>query len=146
MKTPLKLTTWVIGALLTPSLALAQAPTAGTTSKTAAETEDSRPLIVKVHADWCAKCKAIAPTWTRIEEDLADEARVVVLDVTDEKRAADAKRLAAELGIAEFFAKFRAKTGTVAIFEPGASEPSTVLVAEKDFGPYREALLEIAAR
>ncbi len=146
MKTPFKLTTWAIGALLMPSLALAQAPTAATTSETAAEAQDSRPLIVKVHADWCAKCKAIAPTWTRIEEELADEARVVVLDVTDEKRAAEAKRLAAELGIAEFFAKFRAKTSTVAIFEPGASEPSTVLIAEKDFEPYREALLEIAAR
>lgn len=146
MKTPFKLMTWVAGALLIPSLALAQAPADDATSKATTETEDSRPLIVKVHADWCAKCRAIAPTWTRIEEELADEARVVVLDVTDEKRAGEAKSLAAELGIAEFFAAFRARTGTVAIFEPGAASPSEVLIAEKDFDPYREALLEIAAR
>lgn len=145
MKTPFKLTTWAIGTLLVPALALAQAPAAATTSETAAEAQDSRPLIVKVHADWCAKCKAIAPTWTRIEAELADEARVVVLDVTDEKRAAEAKRLAAELGIGEFFAQFRAKTGTVAIFEPGNPEPSKVLVAEKDFAAYQAALGEVAA-
>lgn len=136
----------VASAVLIPALAFAQAPAAGAAAETAASDADSRPLIVKVHADWCAKCRAIAPTWTRIEKELADEARVVVLDVTDEKRAAEAKRLAEELGIAEFFAAFRARTGTVAIFEPGAASPSEVFIAEKDFDPYREALLEIAAR
>lgn len=144
MKPSFKLMTAVAAAVvLIPALAVAQAPAAGTTSEPVAE--DSRPLIVKVHADWCAKCKAIAPTWTRIEEELSEDARVVVLDVTDENRAAEAKRLAGELGIAEFFAKFRAKTGTVAIFEPGASEPSKVLIAEKDFTAYQEALAEVAA-
>lgn len=130
-------------AVLVPALAFAQTSAASTTWE--ADVKDGRPLIVKVHADWCAKCRAIAPTWTRIEEELADEARVVVLDVTDEKRAAEAKRLAENLGIGEFFARFRARTGTVAIFEPGNPEPSKVLIAEKDFAAYREALGEVAA-
>ncbi|HKY60577.1 MAG TPA: thioredoxin domain-containing protein [Gemmatimonadota bacterium] len=146
MKTWFRIVTGGLAAVaLVPALAFAQAPADGAAAATTAAEEDSRPLIVKVHADWCAKCKAIAPTWTRIENEFADEARVVVLDVTDEKRATEAKRLAGELGIAEFFAEFRAKTGTVAIFEPGASEPARVLVAEKDFAAYQDALGEIAA-
>jgi thiol-disulfide isomerase/thioredoxin len=116
-------------AVLVPTLAFAQGSAA--TPAEEAEAAESRPLIVKIHADWCAKCRAIAPTWTRIEEELADEARVVVLEVTDEKRAAEAKRLAEELGIAEFLAAFRARTGTVAIFEPSAASPSEVFIAER---------------
>lgn len=144
MKGWLKIATGAVAAAaLVPALAFAQASAA--TTAEAIEGAESRPLIVKVHADWCAKCRAIAPTWTRIEEELADEARVVVLDVTDEKRAAEAKRLAYELGIAGFFSEFRARTGTVAIFEPGNPEPSKVLIAEKDFAAYREALGEVAA-
>lgn len=143
MKGWLKIVTGAVAAAaLVPALAFAQGSAATTAEAT--EAAESRPLIVKVHADWCAKCKAIAPTWTRIEEELADEARVVVLDVTDEKRATEAKRLADELGIGEFFAQFRARTGIVAIFEPGNPEPSKVLVAEKDFAAYQEALGEVA--
>ena len=143
MRTSFKLMTWVAAALLMPTLAATQAPAARGTSPAAHQAADSRPMIVKIQADWCAKCRSINKTWAQIEEELSDEARIVVLDVTDEKRTAASKRLAAELGISEFFAAFRAKTGTVAFFEPGAKTPSRVLIAEKDFAAYRKALGEV---
>jgi len=99
------------------------------------------PTIVKIHADWCGKCAAIDPAWKRVEKELDEDARVVVFDVTDKKTTRAAAALAKEIGFGKFFAQNKTKTGLVAVFPPGETEnPSEVLVAEKDFDPYREAL------
>jgi thiol-disulfide isomerase/thioredoxin len=104
------------------------------------------PTIVKIHADWCVKCQAIAGTWHRIEKELADEARIVVLDVTDETRLEATRVKAKELGLEKFFAENTSKTGSVAVFEPGALTPDTVLVAETNFDVYVLALKKASAR
>lgn len=103
---------------------------------------DAAPLVVKIHADWCGKCAKIEPTWVRVEEELADDARIVVLDVTDRETTEAAAARAEELGLGDFFRAFRARTGTVAVFPPGATEPATVLVAETDFDAYRTAVAD----
>ncbi|MBA2565748.1 MAG: hypothetical protein H0V09_10045 [Gemmatimonadetes bacterium] len=98
------------------------------------------PMIVKIHADWCINCQAIAETWHRVEKELADRARIVVFDVTDETRVKATRVKAKELGLKQFFAENASRTGSVAVFGPGAVEPDTLLVAETDFGVYERAL------
>ena len=61
---------------------------------------------------------------------------MVVLDVTDDTTLKAAQAKAKELGLEKFFEKNRSRTGSVAIFKPGATSPEKVLVAEKDFGKY----------
>jgi thiol-disulfide isomerase/thioredoxin len=104
------------------------------------------PMIVKIHADWCAKCQAIAETWHRIEKELADEARIVVLDVTDEARLKATQVKAKELGLERFFAENTSRTGSVAVFERGAVIPDTLLIAETNFDVYEQALKKASAR
>ncbi len=104
------------------------------------------PTIVKIHADWCVKCQAIAKTWHEVETKLADEARFVVFDVTDEARLMATRVKAKELGLQRFFAENTSRTGSVAVFEPGAVTPDTVLVAEMNFEVYALALKRASAR
>lgn len=110
-----------------------------------APAQPARPLIVRVSADGCSKCGAIETTWQRVEKEFSEEARIVVLDVSDGPGAHDAEALAEELGIAEFFAVYRTRTGTVALFRPDSRMPSKVLDGEMDFAVYRKALTEVSS-
>ncbi len=124
------------------------APTAAPATAEDASSSDEvqqLPLIVKIHADWCAKCQAISETWHRIERELGDEARVVSLDVTDRSTFEAALAKARDLGLEEFLAQNSTRTGSVAIFKPGTRVPAKILVGEKNFEAYEEALREVAA-
>ena len=103
------------------------------------------PMIVKIHADWCVRCQAIAPTWHQVEKELADQARIVVFDVTDETRLKATRVKARELGLEKFFLENTSLTGSVAVFEPGAVTPDTLLVAETNFDVYVRALKKASA-
>ena len=103
------------------------------------------PMLVKIHADWCVRCQAIAETWHRIEKELGDEARIVVFDVTDETRLEATRVKAKELGLEKFLAENISRTGSVAVFEPGAVTPDTLLVAETNFDVYDRALKDASA-
>jgi thiol-disulfide isomerase/thioredoxin len=102
--------------------------------------EANKPFVVKIHADWCGSCKATEATWTRVEEDLGDQATVVQLDVSDRVAYSESAAKAEELGIGEFFQEYRSRTGTVAILDCETLEPVEVLAGERDFEKYREAV------
>jgi thiol-disulfide isomerase/thioredoxin len=74
--------------------------------------------VVKVHADWCGACTALIPVLDEVRTSLADKPVLFLeLDVTDGKRAAQSRLLAAALG---FEAPFKAnnKTGLVLLIDP----------------------------
>ena len=74
--------------------------------------------VVKVHADWCGSCKALAPVLEEVRETLAAESVLFLeLDVTDEARTAQARLLAAALGIEDHL-KANNKTGLVLLINP----------------------------
>ena len=73
--------------------------------------------VVKVHADWCGSCKALAPVLGEVRETLAAEPVLFIeLDVTDEDRTAQARLLAAALGIEDHL-KANNKTGLVLLID-----------------------------
>lgn len=74
--------------------------------------------VVKVHADWCGSCKALAPVLEEVRETLAAESVLFLeLDVTDEARTAQARLLASALGIEDHL-KANNKTGLVLLIDP----------------------------
>ena len=98
------------------ALGLSPAPTlAGTV---AVEGEGDPALYVaKVHADWCGSCTALVPILEEVRAEVADEPVLFVqLDVTDSTRTAQARLLAAALGVEDHF-KANNKTGLVLLID-----------------------------
>ena len=101
---------------------------------------ESRPYVVKIHAEWCGICKAIEPTWQRLRSDVGDRATLVTLDVTDRGSVEAAMARAKELGISDFFNEYRRQTGTVAVIDCETLKPVSILRAEHDLSKYQEAI------
>jgi thiol-disulfide isomerase/thioredoxin len=124
---------WTLLTVLTLALGLATATAAGSGT-------ESRPLVVKIHADWCGACQLLGPTWERVEKELAKEAQVVTLDVTDRSATRRSAATAAALGISPFFEKNRDRLGTIAVLRAGSREPVEVFHGELDFVAYVDAV------
>lgn len=74
---------------------------------------DPALYVVKVHADWCGSCKALAPILKEVRAGVADQPVLFVeLDVTDATLTAQARLLAAALSVEDHF-KANNKTGLV---------------------------------
>ena len=117
--------------LLSPPSAQAEAPV-------------EQPMIVKVHADWCGTCRRLDATFEVLEREVGTRARIVVLDVTDDKRSTRARRQAAELGIEAFFDEYQRRTGTVGILAADGT-PIEVLKGERRVEKYVEILDRVEA-
>jgi len=44
--------------------------------------ESDKPVVVDLWADWCAPCRAIAPTIEALSAELADSIKIGKLDIT----------------------------------------------------------------
>jgi len=74
-----------------------------------------KPIIAKIHADWCGTCTRLNPTMAELEKRVGSEATVVTLDVTDKEAVARSAAEAERLGISKFFDRYKGKTGTVGV-------------------------------
>ena len=107
-----------VSALAALAFLLAPAPTLA--AAVAVEGEGGPDLYVaKVHADWCGSCKTLVPILEEVQAGVADEPVLFVqLDVTDSTRTAQARLLAAALGVEEHL-KANNKTGLVLLIDAG---------------------------
>lgn len=104
------------------------------------DADPARPFVVEIRADWCMNCALIEPVWTELHRELGSRVRMVVLDVSDRQRLERAAREARRLGLDAFFARFRARTGTVGILDGATRKPVRILFAETSLDPYREGI------
>src|SRR5262245_41015859 len=98
-----------------------------------------RPMIVKIHADWCGTCAKLKQTFEMLEREVGGQASIVVLDVTDRTTFEKAREQADRLGIRDFFDANGSKTATVAVFDARGAVVA-VMRGELDPAPYIEAL------
>ncbi len=82
-----------------------------------AERDRARPLVVKIHADWCLLCTFLEVVWDDLRRDPGADARLVVLDVSDRASLVGARAEAERLGILPFFNRHRGRTGTIGILD-----------------------------
>jgi thiol-disulfide isomerase/thioredoxin len=103
-----------------------------------------KPYVVKIHADWCGRCRATQETWARILTELGGEATVIELDVSDRAAYQASLEEAERLGIRSFFREYRRRTGVIAVLDCRTLEPVVVLAGERDFDKVRDAVRKAA--
>jgi thiol-disulfide isomerase/thioredoxin len=85
-----------------------------------------RPLIVRVHAAWCAECQTTLPAFQAFAEKYRGKVNVLDFDVTDGKTAAAAAALAEASGLSAYYDRTKTKPLTVTFIDP----VSNTIVAE----------------
>ncbi len=100
---------------------------------------NDKPMIVKIHADWCGTCTRLEATFDELEKQIGSEARIVVLDVTDKAAVVRSAAEADRLGIREFFDSYKSKTGSVGVIDACGNTVS-VMRGELDASKYVAAL------
>ena len=109
------------------------------TAEDEAPVASAKPYLVKVHADWCTSCAMLSLTWEKLVERHADDANIVILDVTDKEHTEKAAARAEELGIQEFYEANVGRTGTVGVLMPDGS-PVEVFKGRLDHRDYTAAI------
>jgi thiol-disulfide isomerase/thioredoxin len=102
-----------------------------------------RPVIVIVHAEWCAACRHVAPVIAWLRSDYGARVTFVDLDVTDAETAARAAEVAERAGLGPFFAANKESPGITILGRD--RKPVRHLTVEGRPGPYRVALDEAFA-
>lgn len=77
-----------------------------------------KPVIVKIHADWCSACRTIAPIIQEMQRQYNGKANFVVFDITNQSTIKASLARAKELGLDGFFAANRKRNATVAFINP----------------------------
>ena len=130
---------WVVAAILLSTIVAGTGAAGATSESFVCET---KPIVVKIHADWCGSCRATQPTWERVVAELSNRATMVRFDVTDRASYESAVAEAARLEIGDFLRAYRRRTGTIAVLDCETRQPLVVLSGERDFSKYREAIEE----
>jgi thiol-disulfide isomerase/thioredoxin len=109
-------------AVLTPASARAGGiwtpvgdPHVGATVSTALR---GKPLVVRVHADWCGECQTSLPDFQRFLGAYRGKVNVVDIDVTDGKTSALAAARAQRLGLGAYYERTKTQPLTVAFIDP----------------------------
>ncbi len=99
-----------------------------------------RPIVVKLHAQWCIYCRVTKGVWSQIEETYRGRAHFLVLDFTNDATTEASRAEAARLGLESFFDDFAGVTGTIVVLDPRTKEVSAEINGSRDFSEYREAI------
>ncbi|MEO1433648.1 MAG: thioredoxin domain-containing protein [Cyanobacteria bacterium J06633_8] len=110
------------------------------TNQALAQELQGKPVVVDIYADWCGGCQKIKPTLEALKKEYGDTATFVVFDVTDKSTTEASEARAKELGLSEVFAKYKAKTATVAVMNPGTGEVVELFQKNQNKADYVAAL------
>jgi thiol-disulfide isomerase/thioredoxin len=104
---------------------------------------DHRPLVIVVHADWCAACRHAAPAVAWLREEYGARVTFIDLDVTDDAAVTQSATKASRLGLGPFFEENRGQPGVTVL----GKNRTTVrrFGAEYRAAPYRSAVEQALA-
>ena len=105
-----------------------------------------KPVVVRIHADWCSACKATRATYDSVQKQYADKATFVTFDVTDAKTAAAAAAQADKLGLVKLFEADKTATSTVAVINPKTGIVGASLYNDNTPGDYAKAIDAVRAQ
>lgn len=104
----------------------------------AAEMVSGKPVVIKMHAQWCPKCMLQKGVWSDIEKAYGGQVNLVVMDFTDGETTAATEREARRLGLASVFEEYAGATGFVVVLN--RKHEFSAEVGGRDFEAYRAAI------
>jgi thiol-disulfide isomerase/thioredoxin len=99
-----------------------------------------KPVVARIHADWCPACKATQSTIDGIKAKYGNKIAFVQFDVTDGKTSAAAAADAKRLGLAAFFDANKTKTSTVAVVNPKTGAIVATFYDDTNAADYESAI------
>ncbi len=90
------------------------------------KSDDKRPVVAIVRADWCPYCTDLEPKMTKLMEEYGEKLKFVILDITNAEMTKNARVTAKLAGLGDFFEKNKTNASTVAIFKDKKQIFSTV--------------------
>lgn len=99
-----------------------------------------KPVVVRIHADWCIACKATHATISEVKKAYAGKINFVEFDVTNAKTAAGAYAKAQKLGLTKFYNAAKAQTSTVAVINPQTGEVYATFYNDGSLKDYEGAI------
>ena len=113
---------------------------ASSANQALAQQLQGKPVVVDIYSDSCSGCKKIKPTLEALKKEYGSKAHFVVFDVTDKATTEESEAKAKELGLEDVFAKYKAKTATVAVMNPETGEVVELFQKNKNKADYVAAL------
>jgi thiol-disulfide isomerase/thioredoxin len=127
-------------ALLFPALSRAQQAEKRSAATENKATENKKPTVLVIYADWCPICQKLKPVISAIADKYKGKIRFVRYDITSKSTEAESRIQAERLGLEEFFAKNRESTSLVVILNSTGHEE---LRTHADYEPeHYEAVLD----
>ena len=99
-----------------------------------------KPVVVRIHADWCPACKATQSTIEDLKQAYAGKVNFVQFDVTNAKTAAASQEEAQKLGLEKFYDATKAATSTVAVIDPKDGKVYATFYNDSATGDYQTAI------
>jgi thiol-disulfide isomerase/thioredoxin len=99
-----------------------------------------KPIVVKLHAQWCPKCMVTKGVWANLEQEYAGRVHLLVMDFTDEESTQVSRKEAQRLGLDRFVEEFSGATGIVVVLHPRTKEVAAELEFSRDLAEYRAAI------
>jgi thiol-disulfide isomerase/thioredoxin len=105
------------------------------------ETLYGKPVVVEIYAKWCTRCQRIAPALATLRKQYKGKIHYIAFDVTDRATSLRSAKLAKSYGLSTFFDNYKARTSTVAIFDPLNGHIVKIYQNNRNFADYK-AILE----
>jgi thiol-disulfide isomerase/thioredoxin len=99
-----------------------------------------KPIVVKLHAQWCPKCMVTKGVWADLEKEYAGRVHLVVMDFTDDETSEASRKEAQRLGLDRFFEEYSGATGIVVVLHPRTKEVAAELAFSSELPEYRAAI------
>ena len=99
-----------------------------------------KPVVVRIHADWCPACKQTEPMLAAMKRTYGDRVSFITYDVTNAKTAARASSDAKADGLAKFYDATKAATSTVAVIDSKTGTVVAELYNDIEVADYTQAI------
>jgi thiol-disulfide isomerase/thioredoxin len=110
-----------------------------------AQSLQGKPVVARIHADWCPACKATQGTIDQLKTAYAGKINFVQFNMTNAKTAAASDQEAQKLGLEQFFSASESATSTVAVIDPKTGKVYATFYNDGQLGDYSKAIDEAIA-